>query len=148
MKKLKWKNSNDDVIYIKRSYMSIIKMDETPTIFLKAECARDWGLARTLAGLFYHIFATSCGLYLFRRCLFSLRPSFGEHRNAASYFLEAHLLSLSRCCRMQHVTLYCILIVCKVCNANYSLWLVNSHRYFFITYANSQTYFNIKENIN
>jgi len=39
----------------------------------------------------------------------------GEHRNAASYFLEAHLVSLSRCCRMQHVTLYCILIVCKLC---------------------------------
>lgn len=83
-------------------------MGETPTIFLKgarnALVIAAWH-AHSLDYSITFLQRPAAYIYFDDACLVCAQAC-GEHRNVASYFSEAHLASLSRCCRMQRIMHY------------------------------------------
>lgn len=73
----------------------------------RTECARDCGLARTLDYSITFLQRPAAYIYFDDACLVCAQAC-GRHRNAASYFSEAHLASLSRCCKVQ-----CIILIMR-----------------------------------
>lgn len=121
-------------------------MGGTPTIFLKGarnalviEAWHTHSLDYSITFLQHR----TAYIYFDDACLVCAQAC-SEHRNAVSYFLEAHLASLSHCCRMQRVTLHCshsVNLVHELLTREF-IWI------FFLLPTQIVKHFNIKENIN